>query len=184
MRPAARAGVRGAARLALLAVLALGIAQPVPVRAADPGATPTPGAVTPRPASCAERYPAEGPGGVDLQLGCLVNELVAYAGGLGPSDQPQRLTAYLVPIAVVVAGLVALVLVARQLNRRARRRIAPAMPVAWWSCPACRSLNPAGRLACYRCNRPFEPGATEMRTDAEPPAPQAFGRRIDPGDHP
>jgi hypothetical protein len=156
---------------------------PGAVAAAEPTATPAP-AATSRPPTCAERYPADGPGGVDLQLGCIVNELVAYAGGLGPSDQPLRLTAYLAPIAAIAAGLVGLVLVVRQLNHRARRRIAPAAPVAWWSCPACRSLNPAGRLTCYRCNRSFESGATEMRTDADTPAPQAFGRRIDPGDRP
>lgn len=136
---------------------------------------------TARPLTCAERYPADGPGGVDLQLGCVVNELVAYAGGLGPSDQPQRLTAYVVPIAAVALALVALVLVARQLNRRADRWIAPAAPVAWWPCPACRSLNVARRETCYRCGRPLESGTAEMRTDAEPPAPQSFGRRFNGG---
>jgi hypothetical protein len=113
-----------------------------------------------------------------------VSELVTYATGLGPSDQPQHLSEYLIPIGAVAVALVALLLAARQLNRRAARRVTPATPVAWWSCPACRSLNPAGRAACYRCGRTFEAGATEMRTDAEPPAPQAFGRRIDPGDRP
>jgi hypothetical protein len=163
-------------------VLAAVSAGPVTVWAAspEPSATTSP---TARPPTCAERYRAEGPGGVDLQLGCIVNELVAYAGGLGPSDQPQRLTAYLAPMAMVVGGLAVLLLAVRVLNRRAARRLAPATPVAWWSCPACRSLNADGRTACYRCGRPFEVGAIEMRTDAEPPAPQAFGRR-DPGDRP
>jgi len=77
--------------------------------------------------------------------------------------------------------LVALVLVARQLNRRADRWIAPAAPVAWWPCPACRSLNVARRETCYRCGRPLESGTAEMRTDAEPPAPQSFGRRFNGG---
>ena len=172
-----RAGVRGAARLALLAVLVL-VAPSATVVAANP--SPTPSATpTSRPATCAERYPAEGPGGVDLQLGCVASELVGYFGGLGPSDAPQRLTGYLIPIAVVTVGLAALLLAGRQLHRRASRRIAPATPVAWWSCPACRSLNAAGRETCYRCGRPFEEGATQMRTDAEPPAPQSFGRRTD-----
>lgn len=129
--------------------------------------------------TCVERYPAEGPGGVDLQLGCVVGELVAYVGGLGPSKNPQRLTSYLVPAAAIAAGVAALVLALRALNRRAARRIASATPVAWWGCPACRSLNAAGRESCYRCGRPFEPGLTEMRTDAEVPAPQSFGHRYD-----
>jgi len=183
MRPPARAGVRSVACLALLAAVGAFAAIAVrPAFAADPTAAPE--TASPRPPTCAERYPADGPGGVDLQLGCVVNELVGYVGGLGPSREPQRLTGYLVPIGVVALALVALVLAARQVIRRAGRRIAPATPVAWWSCPACRSLNVAGRASCYRCGRLFEPGTTEMRTDAEPPAPQASGRRIDPGDQP
>ena len=172
-----RAGVRVAAGLALLVVLVL-VSASATVLAADPIPTSSV-APTSRPATCAERYPAEGPGGVDLQLGCVASELVGYFSGLGPSDQPQRLTAYLAPIAVVTLGLAAFLLAGRQLHRRASRRIAPATPAAWWSCPACRSLNAAGRETCYRCGRPFEEGATEMRTDAEPPAPQSFGRRTD-----
>jgi hypothetical protein len=172
-----RARVRGGAGLALLAILVL-VAPSATVFATDP--SPTSSAVpTSRPATCAERYPAEGPGGVDLQLGCVASELVGYFSGLGPSDAPQRLTGYLIPIAVVTLGFAALLLAGRQLHRRASRRIAPATPAAWWSCPACRSLNAAGRATCYRCGRPFEEGATEMRTDAEPPAPQSFGRRTD-----
>jgi hypothetical protein len=108
-----------------------------------------------------------------------VRELIGYFGGLGPSDEPQRLTGYLLPIAAVTLALVALLAVAWSLHRRASRRIAPATPVAWWSCPACRSLSAAGRTTCYRCGRPFEADSIEMRTDAEPPAPQAFGRRQD-----
>jgi hypothetical protein len=172
-----RVAVRGAAGLALLAVLVL-VTPSATVFAGDPSPTPS-AAPTSRPATCAERYPAEGPGGVDLQLGCVASELVAYFSGLGPSDEPQRLTGYVIPSAVVTLGLVALLLAGRRLHRRASRRIAPATPVAWWSCPACRSLNAAGRETCYRCGRPFDEGATEMRTDAEPPAPQSFGRRTD-----
>ncbi len=172
-----RAGIVGAAALALLAVL--GLVAPSPTAfAADPSPTSS-AAPTSRPPTCAERYPAAGPGGVDLQLGCVASELVGYLSGLGPSEEPQRLTGYVIPGAVVMLGLVVLLLTGRRLHRRASRRIAPATPVAWWSCPACRSLNVAGRETCYRCGRPFDEGATEMRTDAEPPAPQSFGRRTD-----
>jgi hypothetical protein len=164
--------------LLLGAAFAVPLAPPSPLAAAGPSPTPAPTTAT-HPPTCAERYPAEGPAGVDLQLGCVVRELIGYFGGLGPSDEPQRLTGYLLPIAAFTLGLVVLLAVAWTLHRRASRRIAPATPVAWWSCPACRSLNAAGRTTCYRCGRAFEAGATEMRTDAEPPAPQAFGRRQD-----
>ena len=162
----------------IVVLLAVAFAAPPSGRAVGPSPRPDAVEVT-RPPTCAERYPAEGPGGVDLQLGCVVRELIGYFGGLGPSDEPQRLTTYLVPIAAVVSAVVALLLAGWHLHRRASRRIAPATPVAWWSCPACRSLNAAGRATCYRCGRPFEAGSIEMRTDAEPPAPQAFGRRHD-----
>jgi hypothetical protein len=180
VRPGLGAAVRSGVVtfLALVVAFAIPLTSPSRVAAADPGASPAPVAATHQP-TCAERFPADGPGGVDLQLGCVVRELIGYFGGLGPSDEPQRLTGYLLPIAAVSLGLVALLAVARSLHRRASRRIAPATPVAWWSCPACRSLNAAGRASCYRCGRPFEERAIEMRTDAEPPAPQSFGRRTD-----
>jgi hypothetical protein len=173
-----RAWARGAVGLALLAVLVLGITQPTPILAADP--SPTAAALpTARAPTCAERYPSEGPGGVDLQLGCVVSELVGFFGGLGPSDEPQRLTGYLLPIVAVALALAGLLVAAWTLHRRASRRIAPTMPVAWWSCPVCRSLNAAGRETCYRCGRAFDAAAIELRTDGEPLAPQSFGRRMD-----
>ena len=180
MRPGLEAAVRSGVLWFVVLVVAFvaPVTSPARVAAADPGSSPSPTAAT-RPPTCVERYPAEGPGGVDLQLGCVVGEIVAYVSGLGPSREPQRLTGYLGPAAAIVAGAAALLLLVRALHRRASRRIAPATPVAWWGCPACRSLNAAARVNCYRCGRPFEPGLTEMRTDAEPPAPQSFGRRYD-----
>ncbi|HSO29097.1 MAG TPA: zinc finger Ran-binding domain-containing protein [Candidatus Sulfomarinibacteraceae bacterium] len=151
-------------------------ADPSPI----PGATPAP---VPQRPTCAERYPADGPAGVDLLLGCVVSELVRYAGGLGgglePVGEPPRLSGYLVPIGILVATIVSIALVVRVARRDAGRRLAPAAPVAWWSCAACRSLNAAGRTACYRCGREFEEGATELRADGEPLAPQSFGIRRD-----
>ena len=142
---------------------------------ADPNATNPPAA---RPPTCAERYPAEGPGGVDLQLGCLVTELVGFYTGAGASivGEPVRIPAYLWPAALLVAAGVPLAFVAR---RFLGRRVASVAPTAFWQCPACRSVNPAGAEACYRCRRPWEPGVTEFRSDGEPPAPQSFGRRHD-----
>src|SRR6185503_19649665 len=73
---------RGLARPARIPSLALALtmlaALPAIAAAADPSAPPQP-----RPPTCAERYPEEGPAGVDLRLGCIVSELV----GLYRPDQ-------------------------------------------------------------------------------------------------
>jgi hypothetical protein len=146
--------------------------------AADPGSSPGPPASA-RP-SCADRFPAEGPAGVDLQLGCIVNEIAAtYLGtAQAPDARPPRLSDYGWPIGLTIAGLIALVVALRKIQRAGGRRLAPATPVAWWSCPSCRSLNVADRSDCYRCGAARVDASTEVRTDAEPPAPQSFGRRI------
>lgn len=173
--------IRALSRLVCLGgiafLLAVGLAASPSGRAAEPSPRPEAVEVT-HPPTCAERFPRDGPGGVDLQLGCVVGELIGYFGGLGPSDEPRRLTGYILPIVAVTVALVALLAVARTLHRRASRRVAPATPVAWWSCPACHSLSAAGRGTCYRCGQPYEPGLTEMRTDAEPPAPQSFWAQV------
>jgi hypothetical protein len=172
-------------RACLVAGLAVAIGSvavlvlpPVPLSgepSPDPSASSRPAAHEP---SCQERYPAEGPGGVDLQLGCMVNELVGFYLGAGGAStaEPARISAYLVPL----GSLLALAIVAVLLTRRVLgRRLVSASPAAFWQCPACRSVNRAGAEACYSCRRPWEPGATEFRTDGEPPAPQSFGRRHD-----
>ena len=145
--------------------------------AADP--TPVPAATPPSP-TCTERYPVDGPGGVDLVLGCVVTELIAYASGVAAeAGEPRRLSDFAVPIVVGLGGLLAAAIAVRQVQRVVARRLAPAAPMAWRSCPACHSLTPADRPACYRCGAPFEATATELRTDAERPVPQSFGRRFD-----
>jgi hypothetical protein len=98
VRPGLGAAVRSGVVtfLALVVAFAIPLTSPSRVAAADPGASPAPVAATHQP-TCAERFPADGPGGVDLQLGCVVRELIGYFGGLGPSDEPQRLTGYLLP---------------------------------------------------------------------------------------
>jgi hypothetical protein len=161
-------------------LLATTILQPGPTRAADPPAAQGPDAPR-QPPTCAERYPADGPAGIDLQLGCLVNELVGHFTGAdaGPGRESPRISAYLGPIALGAFGLVGLLLGLRVARRSAGRRLAPAAPTSFWSCLGCRSLNAAGRAACYRCGRAWEAGAAELRTDGEPPAPQSFGTRDD-----
>jgi hypothetical protein len=154
-------------------VVAVFVATPAAF-ATDPGSSPSA-----RP-SCAERFPAAGPAGVDLQLGCIVNEIAATYLGTAPAsdERPPRLSDYGWPIGLTIAGLIGLVLALRQMQRAGRRRLAPATPVAWWSCSSCRSLNVADRADCYRCGAARVDASAEVRTDAEPLAPQSFGRRI------
>lgn len=152
--------------LAGAVLLLAGAAIAPAVAAADP---------TSRPPTCAERYPADGPAGLDLQLGCIIGELVGAYSSLG-SDAPPRVSAWLTPMAVALAIGLGLLLVVRRLRRAAGRRLAPVAPTGYWSCPACRSLNPAGTSACYRCRRPWDPSAMPIPTDVEPPPPQSFGR--------
>lgn len=145
----------------------------------DPSADPGPGA-SDQP-TCAERYPADGPAGIDLLLGCVVGEVMrAYTGaGAGTARNPPQISQWLGPIAIVVVTATGLLLVLRAIRRSAGRRLAPAAPTTFWSCPGCRSLNAARKAACYRCGRAWEDGAAELSADAEPPAPQSFGRRDD-----
>lgn len=147
--------------------------------AAAAGASAAPDATnppTPRQPTCAERYPADGPAGVDLQLGCIVTELMgAYTGTTDAGGAPPRVSAWLGPLAAVGAGLALLYLVARSVRRAAGRRLAPVVPRTWWSCPRCRSLNAVGVAACYRCGYPWDAGIPELHEGDQPP-PQSFGR--------
>jgi hypothetical protein len=120
-------------------------------------AASTPGVTaSPRPPTCAERYPADGPGGVDLQLGCVVNEVVGSylgLGGAGGSD-PPRLSGYLMPIlllaaAVVVVGGAGRVVVVRRLPLAQRRGPRDVLPLR----PAVRERH-AGAAHGWRGTRP------------------------------
>jgi hypothetical protein len=159
-------------RTALTAALAAALFLTATVsRAADP--TPDP-AATQRPPTCAERYPAEGPAGVDLRLGCIVGEVVGlYVPG--QSEPPPPLSTYAILVGVVVAAAVLLAWIGgRLLARRAGRRLAPVMPDTWWVCDRCRSVNDAGVARCYACGGPRGDGPM-MRTDEVPSTPQGFG---------
>ena len=181
MAPADRAGSAafGASNvIAVACLLALMTAlQPRPVWAADPTASGAPSS----PPICAERYPADGPAGIDLLLGCIVNEVMqSYLGaGSRTASHPPRFSQWFGQIAAGVALVVGLFVLLRAIRRSAGRRLAPAAPIVWWECRDCRSLNAAGTPACYRCGQAFVSGGTEMRADAEPPAQQSFGRRDD-----
>ena len=135
-------------------------------------ADPTP---SPRPPTCAERFPDEGPGGVDLRLGCIVSELVGLysAGQAGP---PPTLSTYAIGLVTAVALIVgASLLAVRFLASRAASRLAPVVPTEWWLCPGCRSVNAARATRCYRCGSPPAGGPT-LPTDDTPATPQSFGR--------
>ncbi len=121
------------------------------VAAIEPSPTPV---VTEPPPTCAQRYPADGPAGVDLRLGCIVAELVGAYTSPGDITTAPRISSWLKPIAFAGAGLVLVWIVARWMSRRAGVRLAPVVPAAWWSCSGCRSLNADGTVACYRCRQP------------------------------
>jgi len=167
---------RIASLLAAAALVSASLAAPA--FAADPSPTP-------RPLTCAEQYPGEGPAGVDLQLGCLVRELIGHYTGEEPSGQAPRLSAYLAPIvgvAISVAFAIGLLQLAR---RRAGRRLAPATPAAWWLCPTCRSVNAAGKATCYTCGAARTPDAPIVPTAERPETIQRFGGdRKSAGDRP
>lgn len=160
-----RAGREVVIGLALIGAVAT--AAPAWVAAADP--------TQPPPGTCGDRYPADGPAGVDLQLGCMAAELVAHYTGRSAPVEATPLSGYvpqLTLIAVGIAGLIVASLVAR---RRLGRRLAPVMPDEWWSCAACHSVNAVTIGSCYRCGALRSPDAVTMQTVANPETPQAFG---------
>jgi hypothetical protein len=165
--------VAGLSRAGLLASFALLLVLGAP--ATTIGGDPAP---TPRPPTCAERYPAEGPAGVDLRLGCIVSEVI----GLWRPEQasaPPTLSAYAITLAVLVTALVGLgILGARLLGRRAGERLAPTTPEAWWVCGTCHSLNGLSAARCYNCAapRPEDVASALMPTSDQPSTPQSFGR--------
>lgn len=154
------------------AVLAFALlVGPASAHGADP--TPDP-AATARPASCAERFPAEGPAGVDLRLGCIVGEVVGLYTP-GQAVAPAPLSSYAIVVAIVAVGVVIAVwLVGRLVARRAGRRLAPVLPGEWWVCATCRSVNGAAVARCYSCGS-GRPDGPSLRTDADPSTPQSFG---------
>ena len=155
--------------LAITAAILLALTAAGTTLAGDPSAT------TPPPGSCAARYPEDGPGGVDLRLGCIVSEVVGLYTA-GQSDAPPALSAYALGVVALILGGIVLALVAgRLLARRAGERLAPVTPGEWWLCPSCRSVNGAGVSRCYRCGSPPQ-GGPNLVTDDQPGTPQSFGR--------
>lgn len=172
--PGARKGI--VALLALVASVALGstaLGSLATVHAADP--TQAPG-VPAGPPTCAERFPAEGPAGLDLRLGCIVSEVVGLytAGQVAP---PPSLSTYAIFLGVVaLGGIVALGVIGHLVARRAGRRLAPALAGAWWICATCRSVNGAGVSLCYACGS-GRPDGPMLTTDEHPEISQSFGSR-------
>jgi hypothetical protein len=155
----------------------LGVAVLLSMPLAAFGADPAP-VETARPPTCAERFPAEGPAGVDLRLGCIVSEVVGLWRP-GQAAAPPTLSAYAIALGVLVAATIGLGLVAtRVLARRAGARLAPTIPEAWWVCPACHSINGLAASRCYNCGAPQVADATAapMLTSHVPSTPQSSGR--------
>jgi hypothetical protein len=147
------------------------LASPTHVAAADPVATP--GTEPARP-TCADRFPAEGPAGVDLRLGCIAGEIVGlYTASSGQPPAPIS-TWVLVAAGGVAIAIFAGWLVTRTLARRAGRRLAPVLAGSWWVCDRCRSVNGAEKVRCYSCGAPPGSGPA-MPTSERPETPQSFG---------
>jgi hypothetical protein len=169
-----RRPVRVLAWAVVLATAAIGLAAPAmmsPVLAADPSPTPE----IARPPTCAERFPAEGPAGVDLRLGCIVGEVVGLYSAAATSE-PAPLSTYAIGVALLVAaGLAATWVVGRVVSQKAGERMAPVLAGEWWVCAKCKSVNGAGVTRCYSCGSPPPDGPT-MRTSEAPGTPQSFGK--------
>ena len=147
---------------ALVAGLVAGLATaPMAALAADPPGGPAGHAPT-----CQERYPGDGPAGVDLQLGCVIAQLVGAYTGADSSD-PAPLSSYLRPVAIVGLLVAAVAIALVVVRRRLGRRLAPVLAAEWWSCPACRSVNPAVATSCYSCGSPRTTDARPMARDDE-----------------
>ena len=144
------------------------------VAAAEPSPTPV---LTEPPPTCAQRYPADGPAGVDLRLGCIVAELVGAYTAPGDVRTAPRISSWLGPIAFGGAGLALVWIVVRGMSRRAGTRLAPVVPAAWWSCSGCRSLNADGVVACYRCRQPRTGEPTLVPGVEGPDEPRSTGSR-------
>jgi hypothetical protein len=156
----------------VLIAVALLLVAPAAAIAGDPSPPPQP-----RPPTCAERFPEEGPAGVDLRLGCVVSEVVGLYTP-GQASKPPTISTYaLVLLGIVLGVAVVAVLATRLLARRAGEALAPVTPDAWWQCSTCRSVNGAGVRHCHSCGspRPSDAGVI-LETDDSPGTPQSFGR--------
>lgn len=166
-RPVRSAAPTLAAALALAGAL---LASPSTALAQEGTPVPTP-APTP---NCSDRFPAEGPAGVDLRLGCIVGELVGLYTA-SSRDDPPTLSAYvLVTAGSAALGVVLVLLALRLVTRRAARRLAPVTPSEWWICPSCHSVNATAASRCYACGSPPGDGPT-LPTDRAPRTPQSLG---------
>jgi hypothetical protein len=145
------------AGLVLLPALVIAtLAGPLETAAADPTSPPA-------RASCEERFPADGPAGVDLRLGCLVGEIFGTFTGTTDQGEPAPLSSYLEPLLLAVLAVAGAVVALALSRRLLGRRLAPVTPAEWWSCDACRSLNPGSADHCYAC------GARRSPDDASIP---------------
>lgn len=132
----------------MFALALLAAVVPVPgAGAADPTHRP------PR-LTCDERFPADGPAGIDLRLGCLVGEVVGTFTGTTDQGDPAPLSSYLEPLLITIVAVAAAVVALLLSRRLLGRRLAPDAPTEWWTCDACRSVNPGSGSRCYACGAP------------------------------
>ena len=168
------AGLRALAAFGLAVLASIVLLGPPSIVLGDEP-TPAPPA-TSGPPTCADRFPAEGPAGVDLRLGCIFGEIVGlYTASEG--RPPTPLSSYAIAAGIlIVGGLIVAWFVSRLVARRAGRRLAPVLPGEWWVCATCRSLNGAHIGHCYSCGAD-RPDGPMLPTDEHPGIAQSFGER-------
>ena len=148
----------------VLSLIVLVVALAPPVSAADPSPTPSP---TKDPRTCVQRYPIDGPGGVNLQIACTVVELVASDAKSDVKAEAQaRIASGVGPVVVLVSAAVVAWIAVQWMSRRTGARLAPTQPAGGWSCTHCRSLTAIGITNCYRCGQPWTADALEIPATA------------------
>ncbi|MEO8461877.1 MAG: hypothetical protein ABI555_01580, partial [Chloroflexota bacterium] len=143
--------------LVVLSWMVLLVALAAPVSGADPSPAPSPTpSPTDDPRTCAQRYPIDGPGGVNLQIACIVVEFVAAdAKSEAKAEAQARIASGFGPVVVLVSAAVVAWIAVQWMSRRTGARLAPTQPARWWSCTHCRSLTAIGITNCYRCGQPW-----------------------------
>ena len=155
----------------LTLVSVVGLTLPSMALGVDPTAVPD---VQPAAPTCAERFPEEGPAGVDLRLGCIVGEVVGLYTS-GQARLPAPISTYAMVVGMLLVGILIVIwLAGRLVARIAGRRLAPVLPSEWWLCATCKSVNDAGVAHCYSCGS-TPPDGPFLSTDDHPSIPQSFG---------
>ena len=115
--------------------------------------------------------------GVDLTAICGAPQATAARGDL---DAGSNALLPLIGAALVTGTALALVaLVATRFGGKPRGGARRPVAKAWWVCPACHSMNAAGRTTCYGCDA-AAPAAVTTRAPSAPATPASAADRPAP----